>query len=71
MLAKRTFFWVISLFAVVGAAVWYLSLNSQKSRQPPPQAAAPESPAVRYPIEADKAPNCLTSKAATSGDSVS
>lgn len=56
MLAKRTFFWVISLFAVVVAAVWYLSLNSQKSRQPPPQAAAPESPAVRYPIEADKAP---------------
>jgi DUF3014 family protein len=56
MLAKRIFFGVISLFAVAGAAVWYLSLNSQKSREPPPQATAPESPAVRYPIEADKAP---------------
>ena len=54
-LMKRTFFWSIPVLAVLGASVWYFSLNSQKFRQPLLQAAAPESPAVRYPITPDGA----------------
>jgi len=51
---KRTCFGLIAVLAVAGAAVWYYSLDGQKSPQPPPQAALPEPPAVRHPIEPDK-----------------
>lgn len=51
---KRNFFGLIAVLAVAGAAVWYYSLDGQKSSQPPPQAALPEPPAVRHPIEPDK-----------------
>lgn len=51
---KRTYFWLIPVLAVVGASVWYVSLNGQKSQQLPPQAAPPASPAIRYPVELEK-----------------
>jgi hypothetical protein len=48
---ERAFVWLIPVFAVLGAGIWYFSPNGQKVSEPPPQAASPQPPPIRYPIE--------------------
>ena len=50
---KRSFFWLITVLAVVGAVVLYFWPNSEEPRQQAPQVSAPASPAIRYPVQAN------------------